>query len=234
LTAPVIGVKLIRKELVWKNYFVGAAVTNGFEGWRNCPFAARSAQVKHGRRSVRMLTQERVRELFDYREDGELIWRVSLRGGVKTGDVAGCLRKDGYKCTRIDGKRYLNHRLIFLYHRSYFPENQVDHVDRNSSNNRIENLREVGQTCNSRNSKVREDSTSKVTGVGWHVRAGRWCASIKVPKRQLHLGSFRDFIEAVAHRLAAEQCLNWEGCHNSTSAYLHMQKYLEERRQNES
>ena len=179
-----------------------------------------------------MLTQERVRELFDYREDGSLIWKVS-RGSVRAGDVAGTLREDGYRTTKLGMEKHRNHRLVFLWHHGYMPENQVDHVDRNPENNRIENLREVGQVCNSRNSRVRADNSSGVVGVSWNVRVGKWQAYVMITNKMRHLGYSSDFTEAVAHRLAAEQCLNWGGCHNSTSAFLHMQKYLKERKQNE-
>lgn len=174
-----------------------------------------------------MLTQERVRELFDYREDGELIWKVS-RGGTRIGDVAGCLDKDGYRVTRINGKAYKNHRIVFLYHCGYLPENDTDHIDKNPGNNRVENLREVSRSCNAKNSKVRADNSSGIAGVGWCATRGTWYAQITVPGKQIHFGYFQDFTEAAATRLAVEQCLGWEGCHSSTSAYLYMQKYLEE------
>lgn len=86
------------------------------------------------------LTQECVRSLFDYR-DGELYWKVSRGNGMKIGDLAGTVRTDGYRSIQINGKLYLAHRLIFLYHYGYIPK-EIDHIDSNPSNNNISNLRE--------------------------------------------------------------------------------------------
>lgn len=173
-----------------------------------------------------MLTQARVRELFDYREDGTLVRRVATRNRVKAGTIAGSLRGDGYLVVRVDSRPYLLHRVIFLYHYGYSPENQVDHIDRNPSNNRIENLREVSQTCNNRNTGNRADNTSGVKGVSWDSRESKWYAYIVVAQTQRNLGSFSDFTEAVAHRLAHEQALNWEGCDSCSPAFQYMQDYL--------
>jgi hypothetical protein len=75
-----------------------------------------------------MLTQERVRELFDYHEDGYLIWKISV-SNVRKGDIAGCPNKAGYLRVRFDGKLYYIHRLIFLYHKGYLPR-MIDHDNR--------------------------------------------------------------------------------------------------------
>lgn len=174
-----------------------------------------------------MLTQERVRELFDYREDGELIRRVTRSHNARAGEPAGSMTDRGYKAIHIDNGRYWLHRVIFLWHYGYLPENCVDHIDQNNSNNRIENLREASKSCNGRNSKLRVDSVSFVTGVTWSKRYNRWDSRIKLITGVKYLGRFDDIVEAAAYRLAAEQCLGWEGCHSSTSAYLYMRKYLE-------
>ena len=41
-------------------------------------------------------------------------------------------------------------------------------------------------------------------------------------RAQKHLGICEDFIEAVAHRLAGEQAINWSGCDSTSPAYLFM------------
>lgn len=110
-----------------------------------------------------MLTQERVRELFEYREDGCLIRRVA-KSNTKVGDVAGNLRGDGYLQVTIDRQGYLLHRTVFLYHHGYLPENDLDHIDQDRTNNRIENLREVSRACNLRNTSNRCTNTSGVKG----------------------------------------------------------------------
>lgn len=93
-------------------------------------------------------TQERLRELFDYREDGNLVWRVG-RGGVKVGAIAG-YENNRYWIVRVDGTKYLLHRLIWIWHHGDIPEGKVmDHIDGDRSNNRIENLQPLAQRDNS-------------------------------------------------------------------------------------
>ncbi len=172
------------------------------------------------------LTQERVRELFEYREDGQLIWRVSRGNGVRVGAVAGTLDSHGYLQVGVDGRYYRLHRIVWLYHYGYFPETGLDHIDQVKLHNRIENLREVSHTCNTRNTGNPRDNTSGVKGATWDRARGSWHAQITVAKRNYNLGRFDCLVEAAAHRLAAEQALNWEGCNSCSPAFQYMQKYL--------
>ena len=173
------------------------------------------------------ICQNRVKELFDYKEDGNLIWiKISRYNRVQEGSIAGTpLGRGGYKRVSVDGKNYLLHRLVFLWHYGYMPENEVDHIDKDSTNNRIENLREVSRSCNIRNSNERVDNTSGIKGVTWHKRLNRWGVRI-FNKKEIHLGYFEDFTEAAAHRLAAEQALNWSSCNFKTSASIYIDNYI--------
>jgi hypothetical protein len=166
------------------------------------------------------MTQDYVKELFHYK-DGNLFWRVR-RKGVRVGNVAGSHDSDGYLQVRVDGKRYLAHRLVFLYHHGYMPEHEVDHIDRSRSNNRIENLREVSRSCNARNSTQRSQTSSGVKGLTWNKRDKKWFVQIAVHGTVKYLGIYSDFTEAVAHRLAAEQCLEWGDCDSRSPAYQFM------------
>jgi hypothetical protein len=141
---------------------------------------------------------------------------------VNIGDVAGCNNGFGYLITRVDRKPYFNHRLIFLYHHGYMPENMIDHIDRNRANNKINNLREVSNSCNIRNAKQPRNNTSGVKGIHWFKRVKKWTAYIDVGGLRKHLGYYQDFTEAVAYRLAAEQCLNWNECDSNSPAYQYM------------
>ena len=86
------------------------------------------------------LTQKKVKQYLNYDPlTGEFTWIVHRRC-LKAGSVAGCLYR-GYTSIRISGKQYYAHRLAWLYVYGYFPEHQIDHIDRNPSNNRINNLR---------------------------------------------------------------------------------------------
>ena len=169
-----------------------------------------------------MITYERLKELLHYDPDsGIFVWNIG-RPGASVGTVAGAIRHDGYVRIGVDNKRYLAHRLAWLYVHGYMPENSIDHINRNPLDNRICNLREVSHMCNMRNIDTPKNNTSGVKGVIWNKHNLLWVAVIgnKTIKYS------RDFTEAVAHRLAAEQCLGWAGCDSSSSAYKYMQEYL--------
>jgi hypothetical protein len=51
-----------------------------------------------------MITQKRLHDLFEYREDGNLIWKINPAKNVKKGDVAGSLSGTGYLRVRINEK----------------------------------------------------------------------------------------------------------------------------------
>jgi len=168
------------------------------------------------------LTYKKARELFNYRPDGNLIWKVS-KGGKKIGSIAGPKTKVGYSFIKIDGKDYRAHRLIWLWHHGYTPECGLDHINRIKHDNRIENLRESSQQCNLRNTDNFRDNTSGVKGVYRCKRYSRgfWMAYVRVQGKLYNLGRHKAFSEAVLHRLAAEQCLGWAGCGSSSPAYMY-------------
>ena len=200
---------------------------NGNQESTSDPSAVPSAPASPGIRPAKgpKLTQERARELFDYREDGQLIWRVRASNRASIGSVVGSLCKTGYRETSADGGRYLIHRLIWLWHYGYFPEHDLDHIDRDRLNNRIENLREASRSCNLRNTGNSSNNTSGVKGVCWCKNRG-WYVWLSLGNRTRSVGHFLDITEAVAHRLAAEQCLGWEGCDSCSPAYQYMVDYL--------
>lgn len=175
-----------------------------------------------------MLSQQIVKDLFHYdKEDGNLVWRSNgYNNRPLKGKIAGRVSKSGRRQVKINNKLYYNHRVVWLYHYGYLPEGCIDHVDRNPLNNRLENLREVSTMCNVRNSTLKKKGLSSVRGVHWAKRHNKWAASIKVNTITTHFGFYDDFVEAVAHRLAAEQSLNWSGCDSTSPAFLFMEEYV--------
>jgi hypothetical protein len=137
-----------------------------------------------------MITQELVRELFDYC-DGVLYWKTS-RGKSKAGKVAGKINSKGYHAVGVNKKLYLAHRLIYLYHHGILPK-YIDHVDGNKLNNTIENLRECTLAQNSANSKAQKNNTSGAKGVFWIKRIKSWQVSLSVNGKRKHIGNFKDF-----------------------------------------
>ena len=117
-----------------------------------------------------MITQEELKKLFYY-ENGKLI-RLIRRNNKIAGTEAGTLTKYGYKRVGINGKYYVEHRLIWLYHYGSFPTQFIDHINRNRSDNRIENLRDVSRRQNNQN---RENFNF---GTRWHTQRNKWQAIV--------------------------------------------------------
>lgn len=109
----------------------------------------------------------------------------------------------GYLHGCVLGQQYLAHRVIWAIVNDFWPE-QVDHINGNPADNRIANLRNVESRENQRNMKRPHNNTSGCTGVVWHRDRGKWAAQITVNQRNVHLGRFDDFYDAVAARKAAE------------------------------
>jgi hypothetical protein len=208
------------------NLSVRDVVTSGIKDKKNFRESAQSVPALTGTPTEDcQLTQREVKRLFDYR-DGQLVWRVKIAARAKIGNCAGCITEGGYTIIAVRKKLYFAHRLIWLWHNGYSPENCIDHIDRDRGNNRIENLRAVSHSCNTRNSKKSKNNTSGVKGICYSRKEGKWLSRIVNNNIRTSLGYFCDFTEAVAHRLAAEQCLNWESCDYDSSANQYIKGYL--------
>ena len=99
-----------------------------------------------------MMNLNELRERFDYHPDGYLINRHNQPGGgrMKSGERAGTYDGRGYRVISIKGKRYKEHRLVYLWHYGII-EHQIDHINNIPDDNRIENLRDVPQSVNQMN-----------------------------------------------------------------------------------
>jgi len=177
---------------------------------------------KGWRKPKKKLTQERVRELFDYDETtGILTRRVSAYKKNNAGSEVNTQDSNGYYQVMVDGWTRMVHRVIWCWYYGYDSEHRLDHRDRVKTNNRILNLREITPSCNAKNCGVPRTNKTGVKGVKWVESEGKFQANIRNVLRNTPATLFRseDFIEVVCHRFAAEQCLNWHTCEGDSSAY---------------
>lgn len=143
------------------------------------------------------VTQEELKDVLDYNpETGIFKWK---RGRYR-GNIAGSINKSGYPTVRIGLRQYYLHRLAILFISGNTPARCVDHLDRDKTNNRLDNLRVISKAENNRNMPRRKDNTSGETGVFWNKRRHKWIAQIKHNGRQIYLGSFDDILSAAAAR----------------------------------
>ena len=154
------------------------------------------------------LTAEQLRSVLDYdQETGIFTWKVRT-SNVKVGDVAGCLAGEGYLLIGLQRRRYHAHRLAWLYVYGSWPKDQIDHINRIRTDNRISNLREVTNKQNMQNAGKRRDNTSGYQGVSWHKHGSKWQVGIVHNQQRMHLGLFDDLEAAIAARKTAEK-LYW-------------------------
>jgi hypothetical protein len=154
---------------------------------------------------MRDLTVDLLKHLFDYdKETGDLIWKMS-RGTAKKGDVVGGDNGRGYLRASINSKLYSIHRLVFLMHKGYLPV-VLDHIDGNTRNNRIENLRPASKSQNQHNRKIGKNNTSGFKGVYYHKKTAKFRARIGHLNKTIFLGAYNTPEEAdVAVRAAREE-----------------------------
>jgi hypothetical protein len=135
------------------------------------------------------------------------------RPKIQVGQKAGYLKKNkGYVYIEIDAKAYSGHRLAWFYVTGKMPVDQIDHINRNKSDNRFENLREASSGQNRANSKTTNKHGLKgVRRLPWMNEADRcWQASITHKKMVTYLGCFHTKEEAHSAYCEAAKTLHGE------------------------
>ena len=150
------------------------------------------------------ITRAYLRHLFNY--DGQnLIHRIS-RKRVKAGSIVGTVRKKQNDIViNLFGKNYLAHRLIWIWNYGDCPE-FLDHINGDRLDNRVSNLRAATRQQNAMNQKIKVNNTSGFKGVCWSKQKNKWVANITFNKKKnIHLGFFENFDDAVNARKIAEE-----------------------------
>ena len=143
------------------------------------------------------LDSKRLKELLDYNPETGIFIQKFGRGGKKAGTIAGKKRKDGYIEISISPKRYMAHRLAWLYMYDGWPNQMLDHINGIRNDNRISNLREVSNSENQQNKiKARKDSKSGFQCVIYKTSHKKWEAYITINRIKKHIGYFNSPEEA--------------------------------------
>lgn len=100
---------------------------------------------------------------------------------------------------------YINNNRGVYLHRFVMnnPDKIVDHINRNKLDNRKSNLRICSIKENVRNCKTSKNNTSGFRGVAKH-HTGKWRSFIMVDRKQIFLGTYNDFLDAIGARITAE------------------------------
>jgi hypothetical protein len=133
---------------------------------------------------------EKTKELFDYK-DGNLYWKNDNKSKKIKGVIAGYINNNGYRAIRYDGKLYLAHRLVYLWHKGHLPA-EIDHIDRNKQNNAIENLRECTKSQNHFNRSFSQSNTSGYKNVTWNKALKKWQVGLSILGKYNYFGTYYD------------------------------------------
>lgn len=133
-----------------------------------------------------------LRDVLNYDPNtGIFTWKSSKGFRVK-GKKAGTTCPRGYVSIGVGGKIHKAHRLAWLFAYGVLPSGQIDHIDRDKSNNRIDNLRDVPQSINQENrNDARADNKLNMLGVStWADGRPGYRAQIKVRGKVQYIGTF--------------------------------------------
>lgn len=155
-----------------------------------------------------MIQHDRLKQLLTYDpETGLFTWRVNGKGRFqRAGAIAGSLKETGYIKICADCKTYRAHRLAWFYIHGVWPPHEIDHVNRDKTDNRISNLRLATHAENCQNMPLRRNNKHGVAGITFHTgkRKKRWQAKIIANGATKYLGYYHTIEEAKAARVREE------------------------------
>ena len=157
------------------------------------------------------MTPQKLRELFTWDANtGRIFWKHKY----KSREAFGSVQSSGYLYGKVMGKNYLAHRVLWALETGRWPNGEIDHINQNKMDNRLNNLRDVCRIENSRNKSRNKNNRSGVLGVA-RLSSGKWRAYITVRKKQVHLGVFDNIEDAKLARLNASQEYNFSKIHGT-------------------
>jgi Uri superfamily endonuclease len=137
---------------------------------------------------VKTYTYKYLSSLFYYDEDHNLRHSVDKadkmgRVRIKKGQQAGYFQKSGYGLVSINRVNFTIHRILWcLYTKKDAPAGLVvDHIDRNPSNNRPENLRLVSH----RDNQVNKSSKKTHKHITFYENTGRFLVQVSTSKHKV-------------------------------------------------
>lgn len=143
------------------------------------------------------IDQEKIVSLLRYDPDTGLFeWRTPKHGLCKKhpGQKG---PKSKYGQIRINGIAYLTHRLAWVYVNGPIPDGMlVDHINGDTANNRLINLRLASKTENGYNCTARIHNRTGLKGVSYDRNTEKFSARITVSGKRINLGTFETSEEA--------------------------------------
>lgn len=152
------------------------------------------------------LTAEALRSLVCYDPRSGQFTRLLRANWCAAG---GWLDRNGHVRISIAGRAYAAHRIAWLYVHGRWPQGDIDHINGDRADNRIENLRDVCKAMNQQNQrKAHRTNATGLLGVTFNTARSKYQAQIGVSGRNKYLGLFDTATEAHQAYLAAKRALH--------------------------
>lgn len=148
---------------------------------------------------------------LDYK-DGKLYWKEWKKGRKRSLEV-GTVNSKGYVKFSLCGTQIYCHRAVWIMHNGQIPEGmEIDHINHDRTDNRIENLRLVVRRVNGRNLSLPRNNTSGHIGVYWNKSRCKFKVSVRFNGKRM-FGGWHDNIESAIH--ARDSLLRELGFHEN-------------------
>ena len=158
----------------------------------------------------------KLRNPEDFKSSAKISCETRCRqwNGLYANKPAGAINNAGYYSVIINGKSMLAHRVIWKMVYGSWPDKNIDHINGDRTDNRIENLRCVSQSENLRNSKKRSDNKSGASGVTWHSQRQKWQVRMMTQSGKYKFyGLFKELDKAIEIRNAIASYLGYTDRH---------------------
>lgn len=123
---------------------------------------------------------------------GKFTWLPRANKSFTTryaGTEAGTKNEEGYVKIYVDCRSIAAHRLAWYFYYGVDPQNYlIDHIDKNTSNNCINNLRLANHSLNTQHSVT--------SATGYKLRDNKYLSYFSINKKHIHLGTFDTELEA--------------------------------------
>jgi hypothetical protein len=161
----------------------------------------------------------KLREILAYdAHTGELTWKTDVKySRAKAGEKPKyTIDKDGYMRLKANRKVHIAHRVAWMIVNGEIPHDmQIDHVNHDRTDNRLENLRLVSNKGNQRNRSLNKNNKTGLCGVRRRWK-NSYIADIRVNGKKISLGSFDNIFDAACARISAQNKYNFHKNHGRT------------------
>lgn len=135
------------------------------------------------------------------------------------GKVIGNPSSSGYLEISVGNSKFSAHKLAWYFTYGEVPDENIDHIDGNKQNNRIDNLRLFTPLENMRNRGTNKNNTTGYNGV-YLTSSGKYRARIKIKGKLIGLGTFVNFDDAVKARKEANELYGFDDNHGERESWI--------------